>query len=103
MDLFRKNKEGARRRLGIYSYHSFLPSLTLLYLLQEFCTQAGISKFTQYFPYILLLFAFILAGIERFFDKMFSTNQQIAEFHSLLAQAAKSTLVTAVRTIVART
>ena len=67
-----------------------------LYYVKEFCTQAAISKFTQYFPYILLLFAFLLAGIERFFDKIFATSHQITEFHSLLAQSAKASVVTEV-------
>jgi len=65
-----------------------------VYYVKEFCTQATISRFTQYFPYILLLVAFLLAGIERFFDKIFATGHQITEFHSLLAQSAKSSVIT---------
>ena len=33
----------------------------------------------------------------RFFDKIFATGHQITEFHSLLAQSAKSSVITEVR------
>ena len=35
------------------------------------------GKFTMYFPYILLLAALVLAGIERFFNKIFKSNIQV--------------------------
>ena len=50
------------------------------------------SQFTQYFPYILLLLALVLAGIERFFDRLFSANQQIEGLSSLIAAAKKPVL-----------
>ena len=34
--------------------------------------------------------------IARFFDKIFATGHQITEFHSLLAQSAKSSVITEV-------
>ena len=47
------------------------------------------GKFTLYFPYILLISALVLAGIERLFKKIFKTNIQIDGFHSLLLNAKK--------------
>ena len=35
------------------------------------------GKFTLYFPYILLIAALVLTGIERFFNKIFKSNIQV--------------------------
>ena len=49
------------------------------------------ARFTQYFPYILLIAALLLAGIEKFFKKIFKSSLQIEGFHSLLLTARKIT------------
>ena len=36
-----------------------------------------VGKFTLYFPYILLIAALVLTGIERFFNKIFKSNIQV--------------------------
>ena len=38
----------------------------------------------------------VKTNITRFFDKIFATGHQITEFHSLLAQSAKSSVITEV-------
>ena len=38
------------------------------------------GKFTLYFPYILLIAALVLTGIERFFNKIFKSNIQVSIF-----------------------
>ena len=63
-----------------------------IYYIKNYCTQDAVSHFTQYFPYILLLLALVLAGIERFFDRLFSANQQIEGLSSLIAAAKKPVL-----------
>ena len=37
----------------------------------------SVGKFTLYFPYILLIAALVLTGIERFFNKIFKSNIQV--------------------------
>ena len=37
-----------------------------------------VGKFTLYFPYILLIAALVLTGIERFFNKIFKSNIQVS-------------------------
>ena len=41
----------------------------------------------------------MITMVIRFFDKIFATGHQITEFHSLLAQSAKSSVITEVRTL----
>ena len=41
------------------------------------------GKFTLYFPYILLIAALVLTGIERFFNKIFKSNIQVSIPHIL--------------------
>ena len=47
------------------------------------------GKFTLYFPYILLIAALVLTGIERFFNKIFKSNIQVNpqcfDFHNILS------------------
>ena len=62
-----------------------------IYYVKSYCTHSALGKFTQYFPYILLIVALILAGIERFFARLFKSNIQIEGFHSLLLTARKVT------------
>ena len=40
-----------------------------------------VGKFTLYFPYILLIAALVLTGIERFFNKIFKSNIQVSFPH----------------------
>ena len=42
-----------------------------------------VGKFTLYFPYILLIAALVLTGIERFFNKIFKSNIQVTFPHFL--------------------
>ena len=42
-----------------------------------------VGKFTLYFPYILLIAALVLTGIERFFNKIFKSNIQVSFPHFL--------------------
>ena len=57
------------------------------------------GKFTLYFPYILLLSALVLAGIERLFKKVFKTNVQVEGFYSLLLTAKKIEVSTKISNI----
>jgi len=56
---------------------------------KTFCTHSALGKFTLYFPYILLIAALVLTGIERFFNKIFKSNIQVDGFYSLLLTAKR--------------
>ena len=56
---------------------------------KTYCTHNALGRFTLYFPYILLLSALVLAGVERLFKKIFKTNVQVEGFYSLLLTAKK--------------
>ena len=43
------------------------------------------GKFTLYFPYILLIAALVLTGIERFFNKIFKSNIQVNPQYVLIS------------------
>ena len=48
---------------------------------------------------IMIATVIMIAMVIRFFDKIFATGHQITEFHSLLAQSAKSSVITEVWTL----
>ena len=60
-----------------------------IYYVKSYCTHKALGKFTLYFPYILLISALILVGIERLFKKIFKSNVQIEGFYSLLLTSTK--------------
>jgi len=60
-----------------------------IYYVKSYCTHKALGKFTLYFPYILLISALILVGIERLFKKIFKSNVQIEGFYSLLLTSKK--------------
>ena len=60
-----------------------------IYFVKSYCTHKALGKFTLYFPYILLISALILVGIERLFKKIFKTNIQVEGFYSLLLTSKK--------------
>ena len=58
--------------------------------MRNYCTQHAISQFTQYFPYILLILPVVLVGIERFFNRLFSSNTQIEGLSALISAAKRA-------------
>ena len=58
------------------------------WFVRNHCTLNAVSKFTQYFPYILLFLPLCLVGIERFFNRLFTSDVQI-EGLSYLISASK--------------
>ena len=56
---------------------------------KTYCTHNALGKFTLYFPYILLISALVLVGIERLFTKVFKSNVQVEGFYSLLLTSKK--------------
>lgn len=57
---------------------------------RNYCTQNAISQFTQYFPYILMFLPVVLVGIERFFNRLFSSDIQIEGLSELISAAKRA-------------
>ena len=65
---------GAPRLVGEDLLHPQRPRWVHFQPIITLCTP---GKFTLYFPYILLIAALVLTGIERFFNKIFKSNIQV--------------------------
>ena len=66
--------------------------------MRNYCTQNAVSQFTLYFPYILLFMPMVLVGIERFFNRLFSSNSQIEGLSALLSAAKRAEIDESVTT-----
>ena len=66
--------------------------------MRNYCTQNAVSQFTLYFPYILLFLPMVLVGIERFFNRLFSSNTQIEGLSALLSAAKRAEIDDSVTT-----
>ena len=62
------------------------------WFVRNHCTLHAVSKFTQYFPYILLFLPLCLVGIERFFNRLFSSDVQIEGLSYLISASKRAAI-----------
>ncbi len=55
---------------------------------KKFCTMTAVDEFIMYFPYILLIMAFVIVLIEKMFVRLFRAGLKLDMFYNLLVKEA---------------